>query len=53
MIDSIMASLGCQLHAPGEEEPQPRNRLSQFACGHIYGVFSSLPIDVGGPTPDR
>lgn len=47
-----MANRGCQLDTPGKVEPQKRKHLSQFPCGYIYGVFSALPVDMRGPTPD-
>lgn len=44
--------LGCQTDISGKREPRTRKLTSSdWPCGSLFDVFSSLIIYVGGPSP--
>lgn len=49
----LLKTSGSQLDTSGKRKNQLRNYIIRLACGPIYGAFSWLLMDVGGPTPSQ
>lgn len=47
----IMVGIGCQLATPGKREPQLRISSIKLDHGYVWGAFSLLLVDAGGPAP--